>query len=318
MPSQEDVFSSEEIASDEQTCTDSSANQLERSVFSELFSEGVELLEPLQPSVAQDLLDVVQDSRPSSPLLRSLSRKLQKVDGESDSLLWTEETSELLSEGVDLLERLQPAMAEELIDLVMDNQSNSPIARSLIKDVFLGHGAAPGLVVASDSILNNSGQDYTIDDDDDPSSTSLIGSLPQELLKTEFNFASDKEPVRAVMSQQADLRADCAGEIPTMRENIRDINFEQDCRALFRCCVDCGGHGIDPDVAFVDPVRLRSAKLLPVADIRPGVCRIISVPALILRLFYSHDVFTIAQTCIDGLWFHRQANQFDFDTLALW
>jgi hypothetical protein len=210
----------------------------------------------------------VQDSRPNSPLPHSLSRKLQNADGESDSLLWTEETSELLSEGVDLLERLQPAMAEELIDLVMENQSNSPIARSLIKDIFLGHGgAAPGLVEASDSIRSNSGQDYTILDDDDPSSTSSIGPLPQELIKTEFKFASDKEQVRAAKSQQMDLSADCAGETPTMRENTCGINFEQDCRALFRSCIDCGGNGINPDVAFVDPVRLRSAKLLLVADV---------------------------------------------------
>lgn len=72
--SQDDVFIREEIADDVPECT--SIDRVESAGVSELMSEGVELLERLEPALAQDLLDSVHESCPESPLANRLASRL--------------------------------------------------------------------------------------------------------------------------------------------------------------------------------------------------------------------------------------------------
>ena len=138
--------------------------------------------------------------------------------------------SALISEGAELLDRLQPELADELVDLA--SRPTSPLARQVsrkVKEVNRPESAASTEHVEGAScLLTMSGQDYTMSMDESEHS-SPSRSLPQELVKAE-----NRSPVRAESDSSVSGTHANATISPSRGTSER---FDEDIRSLFMSCL---------------------------------------------------------------------------------
>jgi hypothetical protein len=265
----------EEIADDEPSAEGTSIERVESFGVSALISEGAELLDRLQPELADELVDMVHEGRPTSPLARELSRKVREVN-RPESVASTEHVegasslvttsgqdytmsmdesdhssprvlfervescsvSALVSEGAELLDQLQPELMDELVNLV--SRPTSPLARQVsrkVKEVNRPESvASTDHVEGASSLLTTSGQDYTMSMDESEHSSPSI-SLPQDLVKAE-----NRSPVRAESDASVSGTHANATISPSRRASER---FDEDVRSLFMSCLTADDRKID-------------------------------------------------------------------------
>ena len=294
---QDSFHMQEEIADDEPSAEGTSIERVESFDVSALISEGAELLDRLQPKLADELVDMVHEGRPTSQLARELSRKVREVN-RPESIASTEHVegassvvttsgqdytmsmdesehgsprvlfervesygvSALISEGAELLDRLQPELVDELVNLV--SRPTSPLAMQVsrkVKEVNRPESvASTEHVEGASSLVTTSGQDYTMSMDESEHS-SPSRSLPQELVKAE-----NRSPVRAESDASVSGTHANATISPSRRASER---FDEDVRSLFMSCltaddckIDQGDASGQADVAqLVNYGRLRWA-----------------------------------------------------------
>jgi len=171
---QEDVFVLSEEVSDDGSARGTSIDRVESAGVSALISEGVELLENLEPALSRELLGAVQEC-PSSPLGSRLASKLADVSSASV-------------------------------------------------------GALRGECGAGET-LNSTEQDYTMSGDES-------GDGVQQQATQETGKSSAPSSPR-----------------------IDDLTASDDIRAVFESCLESGVRASETSFALIDPVRLRSALL---------------------------------------------------------
>jgi hypothetical protein len=267
---QDSFHMQEEIADDEPCAEGTSIERVESFGFSALISEGAELLDRLQPEIADELVAVVQESRPMSPLARELSRKVREVNrpesvastehvegassllttsGQEYTMIMDESehssprvlcervescgVSALISESAELLDRLQPELADELVNFV--SRPTSPLARQVSRKV--KEASRPDSVASTEhvegasSLLTTSGQDYTMSMDESEHSSS---SRSLTHVKAENQPPVREETEGSVSGTHANSTIS--------RSQRASERFDDDVRALFMSCLtadDC-------------------------------------------------------------------------------
>lgn len=174
--------------------------------------------------------------------------------------------SALISEGAELFDQLQPALAEEFVDLVRESRSTSPLARELSRKVCAVNGL--GRVAAStegaeggSSMLSTSGQEYTMSMEDEDSHISSPSSPPKtpppENLEAGPRSHEDTETGASVSDRHANA---------TRKHHscMRLDQFDEDVRALFMSCLAADNRKIDHDDSSG-----QARVALPLADPRP-------------------------------------------------